>query len=125
MVATAPHLGIQDPVCKMALTPSNLTHMRLFEGEPVYFCSDMCADKFDRDPMRYMGDVIQRVRLPLSGLSCASQAVGLEDRMRGVLGVIEAMVNPVTEIAYVTYDSRLVDIPQLREAIGRAGFQSR
>ena len=125
MITAAPMPGLQDPVCKMPLTPSNLINVRSYKGGLIYFCSEMCAEKFDRDPMRYVADIVQRVQLPIFGFSCASQAVGLEHQLRRVPGVIEVTVNPVTEIAYIAYDSSRVEISSLADAVRRAGFRTK
>ncbi|MCC9601928.1 heavy metal translocating P-type ATPase [Stieleria sp. JC731] len=38
-----------DPVCGMTVSPGD-SIQRSYEGEEYYFCSESCADKFERDP---------------------------------------------------------------------------
>lgn len=109
----------------MPLTPSNLINVRSYKGELIYFCSEMCAEKFDRDPMRYVAAVVRHVQVPIFGFSCASQAIGLENQLRRVPGVIDVTVNPITEVAYITYDSARVEITSLAAVVRRAGFETK
>jgi len=58
----------------------------------------------------------------ITGVTCAGEAAGLERRLRTCVGVLKAVVNPVTECAYITYDPSLVDLPTLVSAIEAAGY---
>ena len=42
-----------DPVCGMAFPLATAAAVRAVEGRPVYLCSEICADRFDRAPDRY------------------------------------------------------------------------
>jgi adenylate cyclase len=42
-----------DPVCRMAVDPSESTEWRTRDGIEIYFCSAECAAVFDRHPERY------------------------------------------------------------------------
>jgi len=42
-----------DPVCGMQVQTANAPASVLFEGHPVYFCSDHCRHRFDADPDRF------------------------------------------------------------------------
>jgi adenylate cyclase len=42
-----------DPVCRMAVDPSEAEERRTHEGVEVHFCSAECAAVFDRHPERY------------------------------------------------------------------------
>jgi len=64
----------------------------------------------------------EHVEVRIDGLSCASDAIGLEHLLTHHAGVIEAMVNPVTEIAYVTFDPAVTGLSALRQRIEKAGF---
>ena len=63
-----------------------------------------------------------RVQLPVYGLSCASDAIGLERRLHKVIGVLEVTVNPITELAYFTYDPTQIGRASLTIEIERAGY---
>jgi hypothetical protein len=43
-----------DPVCGMQVQKANAPAQRIHNGEPVWFCSDRCAERFDRDPTKFL-----------------------------------------------------------------------
>jgi uncharacterized protein (TIGR00725 family) len=43
----------RDPVCGMAIAPSVAVAERVIDATRFFFCSDDCADRFDRDPHAY------------------------------------------------------------------------
>ncbi|WP_408870503.1 heavy metal translocating P-type ATPase [Elioraea sp.] len=44
-----------DPVCGMKLDPHATPHRAEHAGQPFYFCSSRCREKFVADPARYLG----------------------------------------------------------------------
>src|SRR5438105_14367683 len=40
----------------MTVEPSSAAAKRVHEGETIYFCAKGCAEAFDREPERYLGD---------------------------------------------------------------------
>ena len=42
-----------DPVCGMSFPMATAAAVRAVDGRPVYLCSDICAERFDRAPGRY------------------------------------------------------------------------
>ena len=42
-----------DPVCGMQVTEDNAKATAEQDGQTFYFCSQQCADKFNRDPQQY------------------------------------------------------------------------
>lgn len=69
---------------------------------------------------------IQRTTIPLSPLGCGGSGRTLVERaLLAVPGVLQAYVNPVTEMAYVEYDSTQCAEPQIRAAAGRTGYGER
>jgi putative ABC transport system ATP-binding protein len=47
-----------DPVCGMSFPMATAAAVRAVEGRPVYLCSDICAERFDRAPARYATVVV-------------------------------------------------------------------
>ena len=45
---------VTDPVCGMTIEPAVAAQSRVHKGQTVFFCSDQCADQFDREPQRYL-----------------------------------------------------------------------
>jgi hypothetical protein len=64
-----------------------------------------------------------RARFRLDGLSSSFEAERLERRLERQVGVIGAMVNPVTSCAYVAYDPALTSPSLLARQIEVSGFQ--
>lgn len=66
----------------------------------------------------------RRAQLPVHGLMCVADKIRLEHFLGQVAGVLEAQVNPVTEIAYIAYDPLLISRGELMAAIVQAGFRN-
>jgi YHS domain-containing protein len=47
--------GFTDPVCGMAVSPSDTTERFEYKGKMYYFCSPGCRAAFMREPERYVG----------------------------------------------------------------------
>ena len=45
---------MKDPVCGMQVQKANAPAHRNYDGHDVYFCADRCAERFDREPTRYL-----------------------------------------------------------------------
>ena len=63
-----------------------------------------------------------RTALPLSSQVCGGEYFSVERILANVEGVATAIVNPVSEMAYVEYDPALTDPDALFAALKRAGF---
>jgi copper chaperone CopZ len=64
----------------------------------------------------------QHLVLPLRELGCAAGPPSIVHALRDVPGVTRVYVNPVTEMAYVEYESERCDESPLRAALDRAGY---
>lgn len=64
------------------------------------------------------------VSFMISGLTCSSDSIRLENRLERRLGVRYVTVNLVTEAAYITFDPTVTDPAALRRAIEQAGFSA-
>ena len=51
--APAAH-GVKDPVCGMTVDPHAAKHRHTHAGQPVYFCSGRCREKFIAEPAKYL-----------------------------------------------------------------------
>ncbi len=63
-----------------------------------------------------------RTALPLSSEIRGGEHLTVERILSEVEGVVAAMVNPVSEMAYVEYDPALADPDALFAVLKRAGF---
>ena len=66
--------------------------------------------------------ILQRATLPLDTLGCAAASIPVEHALRSVPGVTHVYVNPVTEMAYIEYDSDRCDERSLRAALDELGY---
>jgi len=65
---------------------------------------------------------IRNIIIPISGMHCAACAKAVERAVKRLDGIREVSVNLVNEKARVVYDSSLVRISQIKEAISKAGY---
>src|SRR5690349_23418899 len=63
------------------------------------------------------------LRLPVSGMTCASCVGRVEKALRREPGVVSADVSLASETATVVYDPFVTAPAGLAEAVGRAGYQ--
>jgi cation transport ATPase len=65
----------------------------------------------------------ERVTLPIYNLGCGGGgALAVERALARDSGVVQAYVNPLTEMAYVVFDPALTTIEQLTRVIDRLGY---
>jgi uncharacterized membrane protein YraQ (UPF0718 family)/YHS domain-containing protein len=83
----------QDPVCGMQVERSHPGATRRDGGRTVFFCSDHCAERYDRDPGRYAG-------APAPAPD-AAPAQGVLDPVCGMT------VDPSTAAAQVEHDGQV------------------
>ena len=75
------------------------------------------------EPEDDSGPEEKEVILRIVGMTCASCVQTVEKALNKVPGVITANVNLATEKARVKYDSRLVSILDLRQAVANTGYE--
>ena len=67
-----------------------------------------------------------RITLPIEGLACGGGgALSVERAIARIPGVARVYVNPLTEMAYVEFDSTVCSPDAIEAAVMRAGFRSR
>ncbi|MFW6202606.1 MAG: heavy metal translocating P-type ATPase, partial [Gemmatimonadota bacterium] len=66
-----------------------------------------------------------RIRIPITGMTCAACATRVQRRLERAEGVREAAVNFGTEQAAVRYDEEVTDLPSLVEVVRAAGYGAR
>jgi copper chaperone CopZ len=72
-----------------------------------------------------IGSSEQRVELPLYGLLRSYEAADLEARLNRVPGVADVVVDPITDIVDVRYDSARTSVATVAGAIEQAGYRLR
>jgi copper chaperone CopZ len=68
---------------------------------------------------------MSRTALPLSSEVCGGEYLTVERLLSDVKGVVTALVNPVSEMAYVEYDPSITDPDALFAVLKLAGFVPR
>lgn len=66
---------------------------------------------------------LEKVILPIGGMTCASCVARVEGALRDAPGVAEVNVNLATEKAAVTYIPGAADLSDFKEAVGRTGYE--
>ncbi len=61
---------VEDPVCRLALEPSDAAAMVEFEGRGYYFCSPTCQERFLADPENFAANV-SAMRLTIGVMGAA------------------------------------------------------
>jgi len=69
------------------------------------------------------GAKVEKVTLPIQGMTCASCVNKVEKALNSVKGVVQASVNFATERASVEYIPEVVTIKDLKKAVEEAGYQ--
>ncbi|MGB9773045.1 MAG: heavy metal translocating P-type ATPase [Bacteroidota bacterium] len=65
---------------------------------------------------------IRRTILPIGGMTCASCVLRVENALKGIAGVTNAIVNLATEEAIVEFDPTKARFDDFRKAVERAGY---
>ena len=71
----------------------------------------------EREPAR------TKAEIRVSGMTCVMCARTVEESLRSLPGVLEVNLNLGAEKAYVTYNSRITTIVDMRRFIAEAGYQ--
>lgn len=138
--------AVRDPVCGMEVDPNRAAGSATYQGQTYHFCSAACKARFDADPATFgsrpdeaaHGRVVppgpsahtsatpeglERVGLPITGMSCAACAARIEKILRRTDGVRQANVNFAAHRAAVEYDPAVTDEEAIRRAIVSAGYR--
>ena len=63
---------LKDPVCGMTVTAQSVHHVE-HDGQPYYFCSSKCQEKFSAEPQKYIADV--RDAVPTAPVKAAAGTI--------------------------------------------------
>lgn len=140
-----------DPVCGMSVDAETAAASSERDGKRYYFCSEVCKQRFDRDPAAYLTAApavarampnlvslapLSRTRpegatrqvqgeqadIPITGMTCAACARHIEQHLSSTEGVSRAGVNFATSRATVEYDPSVTGVKQLMGAIKGLGY---
>ncbi|QOR35283.1 copper-translocating P-type ATPase [Clostridium sp. 'deep sea'] len=63
------------------------------------------------------------VVIPVKGMTCSACSQAVERTVKKLNGVIEANVNAVTNKAHIKYNSQVIRLSEIKQAIKKAGYQ--
>jgi P-type Cu+ transporter len=86
------------------------------------FASSALAEVAPRGPETGQAVAMSLARFSISGLTCAAEATRLERRLTNLSGVLQVVVNPINEIAYIGFDPSLASPDRIKDTIESAGF---
>jgi len=128
-----PITGMSCASC-VAKIEKGLSKMSGIVDAKVNFATERATISFD--PSRvHMGDFVatirdlgyeagmEKVTLPIHGMSCASCVKKVEDALNGLEGVVRASVNFATERATVQYIPGAVSMGDFKKAVKDAGYE--
>jgi len=128
-----PVAGMSCASC-VARVEKGLAKMSGIHDAKVNFASEKASVTFDPSRVQ-MGDLIntvkdlgyeaglEKITLPVHGMSCASCVKRVEGVLNGIDGVIQASVNFATERAAVQYIPGTVALDDIKKAVKDAGYE--
>jgi Cu+-exporting ATPase len=136
-----------DPVCGMEVEESPEAIHYLYNDKTYYFCALSCKNQFELSPEEYLVNSnesgknqsvhsmpvnttefhpanLDKLELPISGMSCASCVSRIERGLSKIQGVSEAKVNFASEKASVTFDPSRVQMVDLVGTVKDLGYEA-
>ncbi|HEX5415268.1 MAG TPA: copper ion binding protein, partial [Chloroflexota bacterium] len=122
--ALAKTAGIQEASVNLATEKATVTYDPTQASQQQIQAAVEKAGYGVRDlPEQSAPRVTTELALPIEGMTCASCVRRVERSLTKVPGVQDASVNLATELARVSFDPSVVGLPQLKEAVAKAGYQ--
>jgi len=130
----------KDLVCGMEVRKEEAIITSNYEGKVYYFCSKICKEKFDQNPEKYIksetdlkreaektlsetqAQRLERIDLPIVGMSCAICAQTIEKSLSQLKGVSKASVNFATSKATILYDQKQAEVDDFISTIRKSGY---
>jgi Cu+-exporting ATPase len=130
----------KDLVCGMEVIKEEAVAISNYGGKIYYFCSKICKEKFDQNPEKYIKretdlkpeaekppsetpvEKLERIDLPIVGMTCASCAQTIEKSLSELKGVDKTSVNLATSKTTVSYDPRQAKVEDFISAIRKSGY---
>jgi Cu+-exporting ATPase len=130
-----------DPVCGMDVLPSKAAATAEHDGKTYFFCNVKCKEKFEADPDRYLegaregmeeepepsvagpGGGTSRLRIPVTGMSCASCVDKVEKGVKALPGVVDVAANFATDSVDVSFNPSRVAPDRILDEIRSLGYE--
>ncbi len=141
-----------DPICGMNVKEEKAAGISEYKEKKYYFCSTRCQNKFEENPELYIksddgeeyedhdtemeehpgeqiegddstvGIKMERIDIPIVGMTCASCASTVQSGIAGLSGVDKASVNYATSKATVLYQPQKVNVKDLVKSVKQSGY---
>lgn len=145
---------VKDPVCGMMIDAASAAGVSENENDTYYFCSPVCKQKFDANPVVFAEgegkgnggsseplkstDILsgrrndhsmpnsagERIDLPITGMTCAACANRIEKQLNKQTGVERASVNFATSRATVSYNPEKTGVADLIQTVKDVGYDT-
>ncbi|MEE9567650.1 MAG: copper ion binding protein, partial [Desulfobacteria bacterium] len=137
----------RDLVCGMDVDRETAAAKIEYQGKTYFFCAESCKEKFEKDSEKYINEAdrlqvvekveetveneevsaradLERLDLPIQGMSCASCVAKIEKGLSQLDGVADAKVNFATEKAAITFDSNEVQMQDFIRTVRELGYEA-
>ncbi|MFA5104488.1 MAG: heavy metal translocating P-type ATPase [Candidatus Margulisiibacteriota bacterium] len=117
-----------DPVCGMEVDTEKSKFKAEKDGKTYYFCSKHCLETFlgnagEHKHVEVIGKgKSEKIILNISGMSCASCVLAIENALKKHLGIIDASINFASEKATVEYDPGKTNADRIEKIINATGY---
>jgi Cu+-exporting ATPase len=136
-----------DPVCGMQVDEKSAAANSNYKDKTYFFCAVGCQEQFEQAPDKYIlntanphlnfdtgpqpekkippsSETVDKISIPISGMSCASCVTRIEKGLNKVTGVTDAKVNFAAEKAHITYNPQQVNPIELVSTVKQLGYQA-
>ena len=102
-----------------------------YDIEPPQLClhfdpnliSLAAVERIARDAGSQFTNRYRHEAIPISGMNTADGAKTLEDLLGDLSGMLHASVNYASSMAYVAYDTTVIQLPEINKAVQRMGYR--
>ena len=119
---------VRDPVCGMTLDPAQAFATRTLDEQTFYFCSERCLQQFDREHTSSATTGVsgtgqlRRIELAVAGFDGRQGASRLEEHLKAMPGVRQAVANAKTRLIRIVYDPAQIQLETLVEHARSLGY---
>jgi len=125
--------GVDKLICHMYPTHQHFQEIPKHHGIPmdVVETREDVESNFNKENVNHLTtsrdelDEVEKVKLEISGMSCASCVRTIETSISSLEGVVKASVNLMTEEAEVIFDPQNTDIPSVIKKVEDVGYSAK
>lgn len=127
----------------MTVLPHDALGISTYKNKEYFFCSSGCKERFDKNPESFINkkkhfpikfsmektikktttENTKTIQLSISGMSCASCVLKIQEGLQQIEGVQKAHVNLATETAFIEFDHTKTNIEEFKKTIESIGYK--